>query len=183
MKEQRINKESKSFKRKIIILGIGDVLAILFLIMLFGRMQLLANDIKKMRSEQVKLTPVNIDTIRKELVEAQEKNKKLEALFPDEVGLVNFVNEIDAIKEDKILTGFSFANNVPLKDKLGYSGLPVLLRFKGSLSEINNALAKVQALPYLLRPIDIKISSQEATGSAILDYGGLLYVNENFGKN
>jgi len=142
-----------------------------------------AGEVMRLRSEQLSIGAKNADLIKRDLAENKDKADKLIALFPDDSGLVSFANDLDRIKKDGRVAGFSFANNEAIKDKTGYLGIPVLIELTGSWSEIDSDLQKIQAIPYLLRPIEIDVTPSETEGQVDLKFGGFLYVSENFRKN
>ena len=167
--------------KKTPIVLIGDFLAIIFLIIILVRMQSVADQIKTVRSESASFTPVNIEAVKAEILKTKDTQTKLKLVFPKELELVDFINRINAIKSDAVLKNFSFPSDNIVRDKGGNIGLPILLSFSGKIDDINASLQKVNDLPFIIRAIDFKLSvSPDSSGSASLDYGGFLYVNENF---
>jgi len=142
-----------------------------------------AEEIKTLRSEKLAISAQNLEIIKSDVEEHKLKADKLIAFFPDDTGLVNFVNELDKIKKEGKITGFSFAAESAIKDKTGTIGIPVLIEFKGTWSEIDADLQKIQSLPYILRAIEVEAELAEEEGLIDLRFGGFLYVGKDFGKN
>lgn len=184
-KMTEIKKKGKpsSLLLKVAILGIADLLCIMILIWLLTRLPEKAGELKNLRSLQRKASVENAAVIEKEIMLSQVKTDKLAALFPDEAGLINFVKEIDRLKSGGIATHFSFASNKVVKDKTGVLGLPLLIEFRGSWSEVDTALQKVQELPFLIRAVNVEVRQLPESEFINLRYGGVLYVDESFYKD
>jgi len=165
------------------ILGLINLLFIGATVYLTRLLPAKAGEVMRLRSEQLAIGAKNAELIKSDIDENKNKSDKLIALFPDDSGLVSFANDLDKIKKEGKVAGFSFANNEAIKDKTGYLGIPVLIEFQGTWSEIDIDLQKIQAIPYLLRPIEIDVSPSETEGLIDFKFGGFLYVNESFRKN
>ena len=142
-----------------------------------------ALEVKSFRSEQLGISAQNSEIIKRDIEESKELADKLFSLFPDDEGLVNFANELDRIKAEGKIVGFSFATEEAVKDKTGSIGIPVLIEIKGTWAEIDTDLQKIQKLPYLLRPIQVSAAPAPEEGLIDLKFGGFLYVGKDFGKN
>lgn len=143
-----------------------------------------AEEIRKLRSEQISISAENIEVIKRDLAEHEEKTNKLLSLFPDDKGLVKFANELDKIKREGKIVGFSFAANEAVKDKTGSIGIPVLIEITGTWPEVDTDLQKIQGLPFLLRAIQVEARpSKVQEGLVDFKFGGFLYVGKDFGKN
>ncbi len=163
------------------ILLISDILAIIVLFIIQSRMQTVAKEIKNVNSETAKFTPINIEAIKTQIDKSKDQKDQLVSLFPTELQLVDMISKLNEIKNGGILTSITFPSDDTVLDKTGNLGLPILLIFKGNVSDINNSLKKINSLPFIIRPIDFKLNTeQNASGSAAVDYGGFLYVNEKF---
>lgn len=142
-----------------------------------------ALEVKKLRSEQLGIAAQNLDLIKKDVEKNSEKVDKLLSLFPDEGGLVTFANELDKIKKEGKVVGFTFAAERALKDKTKAFGIPILIEIKGTWDEIDRDFQRIQRLPFLLRAIEIEAKPAEEEGLIDFKFGGFLYVGKNFGKN
>ena len=142
-----------------------------------------ALEVKAVRSEELGASAQSQETIKQDIAEHQELSDKLFSLFPDDEGLVNFANELDRIKVEGKIVGFSFATEEAVKDKTGSIGIPVLIEIKGTWAEIDSDLQKIQKLPYLLRSIQVEAKPAEEEGLIDIKFGGFLYVGKDFGKN
>ena len=168
---------------KAAILALINLAAVVGIIYLAKQLPIKAAEVNRLRSEQLSIGAKNADLIKKDIEENKDKSDKLLALFPDDSGLVNFANELDKIRKEGKVTGFSFANNEAVKDKTGSLGIPVLIELKGTWPEIDNDLIKVQNIPFLLRAIEIDAAPAVEEGQVDFRFGGFLYVSQSFGKN
>ncbi len=166
--------------KKTSLLLIGDALAIIALIVILVKLGNTATQVQNTRTELARYTPVNTEAVKTELGKIKDQESSLKSTFPKEIALVDFINNVSNLKSDNILKNFSFPSDNVVKDKTGFSILPVLFNFQGSIADINTSLKKLSDLPYLIRPADYKLTISEASNSATLDYGGYLYTDENF---
>ncbi len=146
-----------------------------------------ADEVKEQRNSLVSsITSSDIQNVRKEIELYKDKTSRLKSFFPDDSGLIDFVKEVEEIKEGGVLTGFSFANKEVVKDATGYYGIPIVLQFTGSWPDISRDVEQFEKLPYLVRPIKVEsTTSLDGDGKNVVNfkYGFFLYVNESFGKD
>lgn len=180
-KIKKLNYQS-SFPRKILYLGMINLVGLMILIIILTNLSSKAVANKKLKSLAIKASQTNLETVQTEVAATKEKNDKLIAIFPDEDGLINFIKEIDGLKKDKQLVQFSFATDNLVKDKTGYLGLPLVFEFKGNSNQINSALTTLDKLPFFLRPINIDIRHTSAEEIS-LKYGGILYVSQKYSQD
>ncbi len=167
--------------KKTLLLLIGDLLALILLIVILVRTQKLASDIKDVRSQSAGFTPLNVERVKNEIATQKDSEKRLKALFPNELQIVDFISQVNQIKSDGILKNFSFPTDNVVRDKTSFTGLPILFTMSGKIQDIDNTLKRLNDLPYMIRSVDVKLTlAKDASASAILDYGGFLYVDENF---
>ena len=169
---------------KAAIIAFINIIAIAGIIYFDRKIPTKALEIKRLRSEQLGIGAQNLDIVKKDLENNSDKIDKLLSLFPDDSGLVVFANELDRIKAEGKVIGFSFAAESAIKDKTGSIGIPVLIEIKGTWPEIDTDLQKIESLPFLLRAIEIE-AQPAPEGEGIIDFkfGGFLYVGKDFGKN
>ena len=170
---------------KVTILAIINLVAVAAIVFLLDRLQLKAQEVKQLRSIQLSATHGEpFSALKANVEEAEAKTGELVKYFPDSQGLIAFVGEIDKLKAEGVVTGFSFANEEPIKDKTGSFGLPVLIELKGNWSTVDSALGRIMSLPYLLRAIRIDVSpALDEPGLIDFKFGGFLYVDKNFSKD
>jgi hypothetical protein len=142
-----------------------------------------AEEVKSLRNEQLGIGTQDLEVIKKDIEGNSQKADKVLALFPNDEGLVVFVNELDKIKKEGKIVGFSFAAENAIKDKTGNLGIPVLIEINGTWAEIDSDLQKIQRLPFLLRAIEVEAQPAEEEGLINFKFGGFLYVGKDFGKN
>lgn len=197
-------KKPKDEKSRLIIKVsiLGAIIFILFvgLLTLLGRLPLIANEIKNVKTETASVSDEKLRELEQQLTTAQPKVEQISKFFPDESGIVDFIGEIDKLKAEGVIDSFSFANGAAVMDKSKSYALPVLIEVKGNINRISSAIERIQSLPYIIRAVNIKISTAETleiegeegeivivpdtSGDTLeLKYGGLIYVDEDLGKN
>lgn len=112
-----------------------------------------------------------------------ENIDKLTSLFPGEEGLLIFVDEIEKLKLDGTVQGFTFANKDPVTDKTNSFGLPVIIELRGNWQQINRDLEEIQKFSFLFRPANFNATVVRDEGVVDLRYGGFLYVDEKLKEN
>ena len=142
-----------------------------------------AIEVKNLRSEQIGLSNQNSEVIRNSIEQYQKKGEVLAQVFPNDAGLVDFANELDRIRKEGKIVGFTFVAEEAVKDKTGSLGIPVLIEIKGTWAEIDTDLRKIQALPFLLRAIQVEAGPALEEGQIDFTFGGFLYVGKDFRKN
>ncbi len=169
-----------------IIIFIIDLFCIIGLIVLMRDITSKSSEIKVIKTTIARGNDVNIKIIENDLKNSQEKYSKLQLLFPDESGLVNFVMFVDSLKKQGIVDSFSLASNEIVKDKTGYFGLPVIIESQGNKDKINSVVEKVYTSSYMIRTINFevrKIGEENNEKKYSLKIGGFLYVDDKFKKN
>ena len=182
-KKVKTKRKQSSLFVRIVILAIIDLLCIIILVWLLSKLPEQAEELRGLRSLQYKASLGDIKAIEKEIATKQEKTDKLNTFFPDEIGLIDFVKEIDKFKNEGIVTNFSFVSDKVVKDKTRVLGLPLVIEFRGNWPEVDKALQKIQKLPFLIRAVNIEVKKIPDSESINLKYGGVLYVNESFYKD
>jgi len=181
VKKKPKNKEGLFIKVAILSLANLSCLgALLFLLLNFPEK---AREVKILRNTSLASLQLDTDALRIELANHKVKLDKLFALFPaGEADLLEFINEIDKLKNEGLVTSFSFASNRPVKDRTGFDGLPIIIEFRGSWNQIDWGLKRLESLPFVVRAINLEIS-RLSEGAVSLKYGGILYVDEKFASN
>jgi len=177
------NKTSSDLLVKVMILGIINLVIVIILIFLLGAISQKAQELKKLRTLKAKAAQADLETIQLDIAASKDKADKLTAIFPDETGLVSFTKGIDKLKQDKLVSHFSFASDDVVKDKTGFLGLPLVLEFRGTWSQIDQALKNIYQLPFFIRAINVEVKKIPGEGEVSFKYGGILYVSQNFAGN
>lgn len=186
-KKPQLAKKKFKPKEKLLInlgiLGVINLICVLILVVLLGGFPQKAEELKRLRNLSIQVArQLDMELLELEIINNKPKADKLLALFPDETKLLEFIREIDKLKNEGVIIHFSFANNDPVKDKTEFVGLPIIIELRGSWAQIDSALKRIEALPFLTRVINIEI--RQASGDNMsLKYGGILYVSEKFNKN
>jgi len=169
---------------KDVTLGIINLICIVFLIILLTKLPAKARELQKLRLEDLRNQEnpvVGLGNIEAQKIKVQE----LENLFLDETGVVKFVGDVERLKsENPAIQKVTFANQKAVKDKVGLSGVPIIVELSGDWTSIGKAIGSIQALPYLFRPVNVSSKpSLEDPNVILFDYGGILYVNDGLGEN
>jgi len=185
-KEKLVKKKPKNKEGlliKVTILSIANLFCLGGLLFLLLNLSEKAQEVKILRNTSLASLQLDTDALRIELSNNKPKLDKLFALFPaTESDLLEFINEIDKLKSEGLVTSFSFASNRPVKDRTGFGGLPIIIEFRGSWNQIDWGLKRLESLPFMIRAINLEIR-QLSEGEVSLKYGGILYVDEKFASN
>ena len=172
------------FYARLIFAALINIFAAMFLLITLQKLPSRAKELNNLKQSLfIAKQSVDVDIADFELKANQEKVDKLLALFPDDVGLVDFVQEIEKLKNAGALTNFTFANQIPVRDKTSYLGIPVAIELLGSWEAVGNDMKSLQELPFLLRPISTDLRRMNEEGNIMVKYGGFLYVDESMEKN
>lgn len=168
--------------RAVVVLGI-NLVGIITLMIILGKLPAKAVELKGLKNSILTVeqsSEVNFADL--ELKSNKELAEKLLVLYPDEVGLINFVQEIEKLKKQGIVTNFSFANQTPVRDRTKYLGIPIAIEIKGNWHQISDVLVDLQELAYLFRPVSMSTQPDSENGLIKVRYGGFLYVDESLEK-
>ena len=181
---KKAKKEKTSLWWKDLILAVFNLVLIVGAVVILGKLPSRALEFKALRNAELQLTTKSsFDIAELEIESSSQKADRLLVLFPDEPGLVEFVKEIDTLKEEGIVTRFFFASEKAVRDKTGYYGIPLVIEFSGTWDQIGLAIQIIDDLPYLLRAVTVDAEPEPDTGLIIFKYGGFLYVDESLAKN
>jgi Tfp pilus assembly protein PilO len=124
----------------------------------------------------------NVQTSDLDVAATSEKIARLESIFPDDTGIVNFVKEIEKLKGGGIVRGITFVSQEAVRDKTKSLGIPFIIELEGSWTDIDATLTTIQKLPYLFRAVTIEVNINDE-GVVNFKYGGFLYVAEVLSKS
>jgi len=173
----------KLITAKDILLAIINIASLALLIILLIKLPEKAKELKLLRN-QVLLSESEVALEISEVAGSKDKSSELESLFIDEVGLVNFVGEVEELKgENSSIGKINITSQKVVKDKTGNYGIPVVIEMRGNWTALGEDMQKIQQLPYLFRAIRIETEELEEEGMIGLKYGGFLYVHDKLGKN
>jgi hypothetical protein len=180
----------------------GAIIFVLFISLLstIGKLPITASEIKELNTDRSAVSDEVISELEQQLVVAKPKADTIREYFPDESGVVDFIGEIDKLKAQGIIDSFTFASGEAVNDKTKSKALPFLVEVSGDKSKVSRAVESLQGLPYMIRAVNVEIVTLEVTetedeeGNTVqvpdtsgnnlkLKYGGLIYVDEDFGEN
>lgn len=177
------NSDTRSFTYRDIILGIVNVISIVFLIILLIKLPDKATLLKQARNQNLKLnSSVAIDFAT--VSDSKTMADTLQAMFLDDSGVVNFVGQVENLKSaDGTPAKVTFPSPKAIKDKTGNYGYPVIIELIGPMGQLKNQVSQIESLPFLLRPVNIEIDKTDKQDVEDLKYGGILYVAQGLVKN
>ncbi len=184
IKDEETESKKSVFSPMDIILGVINFITIVLLIYLLTRLPIKSKELQAEKITELK-TQSNSLTKYSSLQSDLEKATLLNSLFLDQSGIVDFVGAVEKLKGgSSSIQKVTFASQLAVKDKLGIYGIPVVIELRGNWQTIAPDLEKIQALPYLFRPVNITVLPEKDDPTVIIfNYGGILYVNDKFGKN
>ena len=117
---------------KEIILGVINLVFIVGLIFILGKLPGRAEELKSVRNTEFKNTVKSeIEIAGLGIESTRVKSEELMARFPNEKGLITFAREIDKLKSEGYITKFAFASEEAVRDRTGYWGIPFVIEFRG----------------------------------------------------
>lgn len=174
--------EPKPYSSRDIILAIVNAVALVILFILLAKTDSKVEEYNKLRAQFQRLSE-SPETISSQIEASKEKFEKVESAFLDRTRIVNFVNDIEAIKkEGTSISKVTFTNDVPVRDRTGNVGYPVLIEFSGDWQKISDDLFEIERLPYLFRVVRVESEKDPLSGMITFKYGGILYVKD-LGEN
>lgn len=181
--DDSVDKKDRLMTTKDFLLGIINVASLALLIVLLIKLPDKAAELNKLRN-QVLLSESEVALEISEVEGSKDKAGELENLFIDEVGLVNFVGDVEGLKgESSSISKINITSKNAVEDKTGSFGIPVVIEMRGDWSRFGEDMKKIQQLPYLFRVIRIDTEILDDEGVVGLKYGGFLYVNDKLGEN
>lgn len=163
---------------KTIGLTVVNVVTIIFAIIILFQMPNKSSEIRELRKDQV-LASLSADgeVLTQDIKRSQPQIDKLEEAISDEDGVLSFINVMDRLRVEGIITEFSFLRSEPVVDSTKQKGLPIQIIVEGNSEVIERAMGRINGLPKLVRPITVNMEYQNnEDGTIKLTYGGLLYV-------
>jgi hypothetical protein len=177
----RSGKKGIKIKPWVLLLFI-DLLMLLVSVFFIVSLPKKAAELNKLRSDEQKVKESkNIDVTGLEYKPTKENVDKLESFYPEEGGLIDFIEMVEQLKKNGQVKNFSLVDQYAVKDKTGAFGIPFIIEFEGSWDNINVSLQEFQKLPYLIRAITIeaKVVDENVVN---FKYGGFLYVSDKLAK-
>ncbi len=141
-----------------------------------------AAELNKVKSDEQKVKESRkIDVTGLEYAPTKESVDKLESFYPQEDGVIDFIEMVEGMKEKGQIKNFSLVGQDAVKDKTGAFGIPFIVEFENSWENINVSLQEFQKLPYLIRAINIeaRVIDEKIVN---FKYGGFLYVSDKLAK-
>lgn len=182
---ESVQKANKRDITKIVVFNVVNVILVVIILFLVGRLPGEAEKVKNLRSEEIAAQESSsIGVLTSELEKNSSKIQELKDVFVDENQFISFVTSIESIRSQGILSDVTFPVVNPVKDGSGHLGLPVSIVARGNQDQLNLAIEEVLNLPFLLRPVNVNLEVVNQTEQTyILRLGLFLYVDEEFSEN
>ena len=180
-KDQKVKKAGVKIKSWILLLII-DFLMLIISVFFIISLPKKAADLNKARSDEQKVKESkNIDVTGLEYKPTKDSVDKLNSYYPEEAGVIDFIEAVEGLKENGYVKNFSLVGADAVKDKTGAFGIPFIIEFEGNWEKVNLSLQELQKLPYLMRAINVeaKVVDENVIN---FKYGGFLYVSDSLAK-
>jgi len=125
--------------------------------------------------------PTKAEALNKARSDEQNSVDTLNSYYPEEAGLISFIEAVDKLKESGIIKNFSLVGKNAVKDKTGVYGIPFIIEIEGKWEDINANLQEFQKLPYLIRAVNVEANVIDLN-IVNFKYGGFLYVSDKLAK-
>jgi hypothetical protein len=182
VKSPRVVKKKNIFTAPLFVIAINIILLVLTFVILVN-MPKKSDELKALKNQELDVIKSSgVQTSDLEVGTTAEKIVRLQSIFPDDTGIVNFVKEIEKLKDGGIVKGISFVSQEAVRDRTKALGIPFVIELEGSWADIDTTLTTIQKLPYLFRAITIETNINEE-GIVNYKYGGFLYVDESLAKS
>ncbi|HLE49346.1 MAG TPA: hypothetical protein VI819_04945 [Patescibacteria group bacterium] len=180
--KEKVQKPKKTINFLLVFLFIN-------LIILLGSLYLIydlprkAEVLKSAKIEALKIEESSkVDLTGLEIIQNKKNWEILKSYFPDEVGVIKFITDLETLKKNEIIKDMSFVSQDAVRDKTGALGIPFIMEIEGSWDKVDAALKDFYDLPYLVRVINVDATVLE-DGSVNFKFGGFIYVSESLDKN
>ena len=172
------------FSYKDITLGVINFVLLVILIILLTKLPQKSLESKNLRAQEI-INQTNPTSEYADVPDAQKKVDDMKKLFLNETGIVDFVNQVEALKTtNPVIQKVTFASQKAIADKTGNFGIPVIVQLSGGWQDIGSALEKIQSLHFLFRAVNLDIQhSKDDPNVVIFNYGVILYVNDELGQS
>ncbi|OGM14644.1 hypothetical protein A3D84_00125 [Candidatus Woesebacteria bacterium RIFCSPHIGHO2_02_FULL_42_20] len=172
----------KLTKNKLIFGVVLDVLLVVGSLILLNATLSSSRKLSQLRSLEIKYAGlVSPELVLSDLQQNEKTISDLESVFVDEQGFIDYVEKLDGFGDERLT--FSFATQEPVKNRQGYLGLPLLLEFKGTKSEVGEALNKFGVLSEMVKFIDVEVLNSKDEDKLVVKVSAFLYTNEKFSGN
>ncbi|GEM_PF-4955994 len=178
MKEVELkNKKANKFYLKLIAVNFINIVLIIVIFVILGKLPDQANEIKALRNQEV-LVQENTDlaVIETELANLEPKISGVERSFVDESELLVFIESLDRLKNQGLLAGFEPLTGGAVANR-GARGFPLMITFSGSPEQVADGLSEFQKLPFLMKSVTAEVTYNRDDRNTVFNYGIFLYQN------
>ncbi|KKR11645.1 MAG: hypothetical protein UT39_C0004G0004 [Candidatus Woesebacteria bacterium GW2011_GWA1_39_21] len=177
-----VGKAARKKNRSWILLLVIDLLMLGFSVFFIVSIPTKAEALNKARSDEQKVKESkNVDVTGLEYKPTKDSVDTLNSYYPEEAGLISFIEAVDKLKESGIIKNFSLVGKNAVKDKTGVYGIPFIIEIEGKWEDINANLQEFQKLPYLIRAVNVEANVIDLN-IVNFKYGGFLYVSDKLAK-
>lgn len=183
LEEEDGERESRPFTYKDVILGIVNLVSVIFFVIILISFPKKSQELRELRIKEMRnSTTFTLEASEVEV--AKPKADVIDKLFLNESGVVDFVNDLELQKTgDGAISKITFASQKAVIDRTGNFGIPIVIELVGSWQSIDTDLQKIDKLPYLFRPVKVEIEHSEDDPQVVIyKYGIFLYVRESLGQ-
>lgn len=176
--EKILNKEMLSgFLIKTLFVNFVNFLVLVATILLIRDLQTKSLEVKTARTKVISMSQdIDAAVLSADLERERTKISDISSLLSGETTLISFIETLDKLKKDKVISEFEFPLLTDVPDKTGARGLPIVMTIQGTKIQLDESLRKIGDLPVLLRPVTLTIEVPEASSSAKAKYSGFIYI-------
>lgn len=162
---------------KVVIVNAINFIVFLSILFLLPELSKKANEVKIANGSLIAASrSIDSSVLKAQLSKEKENISKLKSFFDRDNTVISFVQNMDTIKQNGIVTNFDFPVSIPVPDRYGGTGFPTQIILKGNSSQISEALIEISKFPVLLRPITLTLDLN-VDGTYDSKYGCFLYIN------
>jgi len=170
-------KKANKFYLKLIAVHLLNIILIIIIFVILGKLPGRANEVKALRNQEVMVQEnTDVSVIEAELNNLEVKINGIERSFVDESDLLVFIESLDKLKNQGLIASFEPLTTGTVANR-GVRGFPLMITFNGSPEHVADGLAEFQKLPFLFKPITAELTYNRDDGNTQFNYGVFLYQN------
>lgn len=165
--------------RKLVVLLVVNVIGVLGTLGTLSILPEKGREIRELRNTSLQISAGQDESaLNRLLLEHDTSIRQLEATIPPESQVADVIAAFEQLKNNGTVTNFSFASDTVVRDRLGFSALPVLIETGGTDVEIENKVREITAVPYLVRIVTYEERPKVDSSERSVRLGGVVYVRK-----
>jgi hypothetical protein len=178
------NQKFKDIYKKFGITAIINVILVVGWVFFVTQLTPKAKIVKEANNQKLAAASAgDLEVLKAELASNADKINTMKSFFINEDALLNFTKQMDTFRAEGVASDFSFASDKLVTDKEGNQVLPFSVTFTGSEEKVNEALSKLENLPYIIKAVESELDRPSVGGNIVFVYRGFIYVSDKFAQN